>query len=64
MQWLSRDSSIDQRSDASLLAQGGHSFVDGEAERLCVCAGLVNEMKGLEIVPDRLDVVEFCDFVT
>jgi len=34
--------SIDRRIDASLLVQGGYSFVDGEAESLWVCEGLAS----------------------
>jgi len=60
---LSRDSSLGQRTVASLLVQGGDSFVDGAIESQCVVEGLVCEMMGLEIVPDHLDIVElWCVF--
>ena len=50
--------SIDRRIDASLLVQGGYSFVDGEAESGCAKVWRA-EMIGLEIVPGHLDVVAF-----
>ena len=43
----------------SLAGEIGDGAVDGMVECGDVCEGLVGEVMGLEIAPDRLDVVEF-----
>jgi hypothetical protein len=58
LQVLSRDSSRGQWIEVSLLVQGSHGCVDGMIEGVGVLEGLMGEMKGFEVVPDHLDVVE------
>jgi len=43
----------------ALLVAGVDGGVDGLVERVDILEGLVGEMVGLEVAPDRFDVVEF-----
>jgi hypothetical protein len=56
---LSRDSPVDQRTEASLLVQGIHRCVDFAVEGFGVSKCLMGEMMGFEIAPDHLDIIEF-----
>src|SRR5574340_539950 len=57
--WLSRDSRPGQRIWDALTVEIGDGVMDGLVERIRVDEGLVGEVMGLEITPDRLDVIEF-----
>src|SRR5271169_13031 len=56
---LSRDSRPGQRIGDALAVEIDNGVMDGLVERGDVCEGLVGEVMGLKIAPDRLDVVEF-----
>src|SRR5271157_1646207 len=56
---LSRDSRHGQRIGDALAVEIDDGVMDGLVERGDVCEGLVGEVMGLKIAPDRLDVVEF-----
>ena len=56
---LSRDSQFGQRIRDPLAVEICDGVVDGVVERDGVGEGLVGEVMGLEVAPDRLDVVEF-----
>src|SRR5271166_1539981 len=56
---LSRDSRHGQRIGDALAVEIDDGVMDGLVERSDVCEGLVGEVMGLKIAPDRLDVVEF-----
>src|SRR5271157_4075242 len=55
----SRDSRLCQRIGDALAVEIDDGVMDGLVERVGVGEGLVGEVMGLEIAPDRLDVVEF-----
>jgi hypothetical protein len=54
-----RDSRADQRIGDALAVEIDDRVMDGLVERSGVGEGLVGEVMGLEVAPDRLDVVEF-----
>src|ERR1700723_2178064 len=56
---LSRDSQFGQRIRGPLAVEICDGVVDGVVERDGVGEGLVGEVMGLEVAPDRLDVIEF-----
>src|SRR5271165_4233946 len=56
---LSRDSRRGQRNGDALAVEIDDSVMDGLVECGGICEGVVGEVMGLEIAPDRLDVVEF-----
>src|SRR5271165_6211474 len=56
---LSRDSRHRQRIWDALAVEIDDGVMDGLVERFDICEGLVGQVMGLEIAPDRLDVVEF-----
>src|SRR5271166_2465809 len=56
---LSRDSRPGQRIGAALAVEIDDGVMDGLVEGGGVGEGLVGEVMGLEVAPDRLDVVEF-----
>ncbi len=56
---LSRDSWHGERIGDALAVEIDDGVMDGLVEGGEVCEGLVGEVMGLEIAPDRLDVVEF-----
>jgi hypothetical protein len=56
---LSRHSLLGQRMRLALLVAGVDGRVEGLVERVDILEGLVGEMVGLEVAPDRFDVVEF-----
>src|ERR1700723_1794514 len=57
--FLSRDSQFGQRIMGPLAVEICDGVVDGVVERDGVGEGLVGEVMGLEVAPDRLDVIEF-----
>ena len=56
---LSRDSWHGQRIGDALAVEIDDGVMDGLVERGDVCEGLVGEVMGLKIEPDRLDFIEF-----
>ena len=54
-----RDSWLGQRIGDALAVEINDGVMDGLVERVGVGEGLVGEVMGLKIAPDRLDVVEF-----
>ena len=57
---LSRDSWHGQRIGDALAVEIDDGVMDGLVEGGEVCEGLVGEVMGLEIAPDRLDFIESC----
>jgi hypothetical protein len=53
----SRDSQFGQRIGHALAFEFGNGIMDGLFERGGVGEGLVGEVIGFEIVPDRLDII-------
>jgi len=56
---LSRDSRLGQRTGHALSVEIGDVAMDFPVEVVGVGEGLVSEVMGFEVAPDRLDVVEF-----
>ena len=56
---LSRDSWHGQRIGDTLAVEIDDGVMDGLVEGGDVCEGLVGEVMGLKIAPDRLDFIEF-----
>src|SRR5580700_4846417 len=56
---LSRDSWHGQRIGDALAVEIDDGVMDGLVEGGYVCEGLVGEVMGLKIAPDRLDFIEF-----
>src|SRR5580692_9913754 len=56
---LSRDSWHVQRIGDALAVEIDDGVMDGLVECGDICEGLVGEMMGLKIAPDRLDFIEF-----
>src|SRR5580700_9412857 len=56
---LSRDSWHGQRIGDALAVEIDDGVMDGLVEGVDVCEGLVGEVMGLKIAPDRLDFIEF-----
>ena len=56
---LSRDSWHGQRIGDALAVEIDAGVMDGLVEGGYVCEGLVGEVMGLKIAPDRLDFIEF-----